>query len=117
MKTLAQILRPITAPQYAEKREHIYQQYKKMLAAGMDNEKALQYAQFSVNNLKPVYPHISITYFACLQRTPDPYSVFLKTKMGQKLIVSGCKTIEQAHGLAQQWADELKIPICLHETT
>lgn len=117
MKTLAQILRPIAAPQYAEKREHIYQQYKKMLVAGMDNEKALQYAQFSVNNLKPTYPHISIAHFQCLKHTTHPYSVFLKTKMGEKIIVSGCKTIEQAHGLAQQWADELKIPICLHEIT
>lgn len=117
MKTLAQILRPIAAPQYAEKREHIHQQYKKMLEIGMDYEKALQYAQFSVNSLKPTYPHISIAHFQGLEHTTHPYSVFLKTKCGQKMIASGYAALAQAHEIAEKWADDLKIPICLHEIT
>lgn len=59
MKTLAQILRPIAAPQYAEQRSHIYRQYKKMLAVGLDIKTALTHCQRSVNSLIGNYVKIS----------------------------------------------------------
>lgn len=74
MKTLAQILRPIAAPQYAKQRSHIHQQYKKMLSHGVDIAKALHHAQFSVDSLTGNYAKITMddlrraTITLCRQR-------------------------------------------------
>lgn len=74
MKTLAQILRPIAAPQYKEQRDHIHRQYKKMLAAGMDTKTALSHCQRSVNSLIGNYAKITMddlrraTITLCRQR-------------------------------------------------
>lgn len=58
-KTLAQVLRPIAAPQFQEQRKHIHAQFKKMLAHGMARETALSHAQFSVDSLTGNYAKIS----------------------------------------------------------
>lgn len=59
MKKLSQILKPIAAPEYAEQRDHIHAQYKRMIAAGMDEAKALHHAQFSVDSLLGNYEKIT----------------------------------------------------------
>lgn len=57
--TLARILRPIAATKYQEQRNHIHNQFKKMLANGMSREQALQHAQFSVDSLTGNYAQVS----------------------------------------------------------
>lgn len=59
MKKLSQILKPIAAPEYTEQRDHIHAQYKRMIAAGMDEAKALHHAQFSVDSLLGNYEKIT----------------------------------------------------------
>lgn len=57
--TLARILRPIAATKYQEQRNHIHNQFKKMLANGMSRETALAHAQFSVDSLTGNYNKIT----------------------------------------------------------
>lgn len=58
--------------------------------------------------MKTTYPNLTIVHFSF---SKSPYSVFLKTQLGTKLIANGCQTIEQAGEIAQQWATDLKIPV------
>ena len=58
-KTLAQILKPIAEPKFAQQRNHIYSQFKKMLAHGMSRETALTHAKFSVDSLIGNYDKIT----------------------------------------------------------
>lgn len=58
-KKLAQVLKPIIAPQFTQQREHIIAQFKKMLARGISRVVALQHAQFSVDSLIGNYAQAS----------------------------------------------------------
>lgn len=58
-KNLAQVLKPIIAPQFTQQREHIIAQFKKMLARGISRVVALQHAQFSVDSLIGNYAQAS----------------------------------------------------------
>lgn len=58
------------------------------------------------------YPNLTITK---LPIKTYPYVLLLKTKGGQKIIADGLQTIEQAQEIANNWAEQLQIPIYQHE--
>lgn len=63
--------------------------------------------------MKRQYPNLTIVYFPFEKK--HPYALYLKTKTGVRLIARGYKTIEQAQQEAQEWADDLHIPIYQQE--
>lgn len=95
MKTLAQILRPIAAPQYAEQRSHIYRQYKKMLAVGLDIKTALSHCQRSVNSL--IGNYAQITYEDLCRET---ITLCRKRDDGTVQIIAVCRPPKSPRGKA-----------------
>lgn len=58
------------------------------------------------------YPNLTIIKFPIKKY---PYVLLLKTKGGKKIIADCIQTIEQAQEIANNWAEQLQIPIYQHE--
>lgn len=95
MKKLSQILKPIAAPEYAEQRNHIHSQYKRMIAAGMDTQTALRHAKFSVDSLIGNYDKIT---YDDLQR--DTITLCRKRDDGTVQIIAVCRPPKTPKGKA-----------------